>query len=268
MIQIVDSHCHLDMLDLSPYQNNLQLVIDHAKDHGVVHLLNVCVNLERFNAIKAQAEQFANVSCSFGLHPSESPGDVPSVEDIIFAADHPEVVAIGETGLDYHYITGNKQWQNDRFRNHIRAAIACKKPLIIHTRAAKKETIQILREEQAELVGGVMHCFTEDWEMAQDAIELGFYISFSGIVTFKKAKNLQEVAKQVPLSRMLIETDSPYLTPTPFRGKPNYPGLVRYVCEFIAQLRETSVEEIARHTTANFFKLFSQVRPAVEIKNV
>lgn len=254
---IVDSHCHLDLLDLTRFDNDLSKVLAAAHEKGVEKFLCVSVALDKFPTLVAIAEQYPNISLSVGLHPSEKPEHEPTAESLIALADHPLVVAIGETGLDYYYNKGDLTWQQDRFRCHIAAAKAVKKPLIIHTRDAREDTIAIMREEAAETVGGVMHCFTETWEMAQQALALGFYISFSGIVTFKNATALQEVAQKVPLDRILIETDSPFLSPVPFRGKPNYPANVYYVAAFMAQLRGMTVEEIAAVTTDNFNRLFT-----------
>ncbi|MHB1947284.1 MAG: TatD family hydrolase [Gammaproteobacteria bacterium] len=256
-MRLVDSHCHLDQLDLTPYSGDLSKVIAHAQGMGVEHFLCVCITLKDFPAMLNIAESYANISASVGLHPNEK--DIhkePTAEDLVLLSQHKKIVAIGETGLDYYRSTGDVEWQRERFRQHIRAAKSAKKPLIIHTRQAKADTIQIMREENADAVGGVMHCFTEDWEMAQLALDLNFYISFSGIVTFRNAVEIQDVAKRVPLDRMLIETDSPYLAPNPHRGKANEPAYVRYVAEYIAQLREVSVDAVGEQTTENFYKLF------------
>jgi TatD DNase family protein len=197
------------------------------------------------------------------VHPNEREGREPSVEDLTGLADDARVVAIGETGLDYYRSQGDMAWQQERFRRHIRAAKISGKPLIIHTREAAADTLRIMREEQAQDIGGVMHCFTESWEVARAALDLNFHISFSGIVTFRNAEALREVAKQVPQDRLLIETDAPYLAPVPFRGKTNEPAYVKHVAECLAMLRATSFEDIAAHTTRNFFGLFRQAKPAV-----
>lgn len=254
---LVDSHCHLDKLDLSAYDGNLQKALDHAKEQGVGHMLCVSITLDEFPAVLNIAQRYAQVSASLGLHPNEAVEKEPSTEDLIAFSQDPNVVAIGETGLDFYRSEGDLEWQKERFRCHIRAAKQTKKPLIIHSRQARAETLQILREEDAHTIGGVMHCFTEDWEMAKQALDLNFYISFSGIVTFQNAKEVQAVAKQVPLDRMLIETDSPYLAPVPFRGRTNEPAYVRYVAEYIAKMREIDVEIVAEKTTENFFRLFN-----------
>jgi TatD DNase family protein len=202
------------------------------------------------------ASSAPNLFASVGVHPDYEDVEEPTVEQLVDLARHPKVVAIGETGLDYYRLTGDLEWQRERFRNHIRAARACRKPLIIHTRSAAEDTLRILREEGAADVGGVMHCFTETWEVAQQAIDLGFLISFSGIVTFKNATALKDVARRIPIDAMLIETDSPFLAPVPFRGKSNQPAFVKYVADEIARLREVDVAEIGRATTRNFFDRF------------
>jgi len=253
---LVDSHCHLDRLDLSQYDNNLDLAIKAAQGLGVGHFLCVCIDIDNFPAVLKIAERYQNVFASVGVHPTEIIPMEPSHEELAKLAQHPKVIALGETGLDYYRDDSNKEIQQERLRNHIRAAKEVKKPLIIHTRQAREDTIAILKEEQADTVGGVMHCFTEDLTMAEKAMELNFYISFSGIVTFKNATELQNIAKQIPLDRILIETDAPYLAPVPYRGKPNQPAYVRYVAEYIANLREISFEELAAQTSKNFFSLF------------
>ncbi len=251
----IDSHCHLDFPELAP---QLPELLAHMAANQVTHALCVSVDLPDFPKVRALAEQHDNLFASVGVHPDYQDTPEPSVEHLVSLADHPRVVAIGETGLDYFRLQGDLEWQRERFRTHIRAARAAAKPLIIHTREAAEDTLRIMREEGAQTVGGVMHCFTESWEVAQQAMELGFYISFSGIVTFKKAQALKEVAQKIPIERMLIETDSPYLAPVPFRGKQNEPALVKHVAEEIARLRSDSVENIGQATSRNFFKLFSQ----------
>lgn len=229
-------------------------------DNAVGHALCVSVTLDKFPEVLALAETYNNFYASVGVHPDYEDEPAFSADDLASLAQHAKVVAIGETGLDYFRLTGDLEWQRERFRIHIRAAIKADKPLIIHTRAAAEDTLRIMREENAQLVGGVMHCFTESLAVATQAIELGFYISFSGIVTFKNALALKEVAQNVPLERMLVETDSPYLAPIPFRGKTNQPSYVRYVAEEIASLRGISLEEVADATTQNFFRLFKQAQ--------
>jgi TatD DNase family protein len=253
---LIDSHCHLDQLDLTPYEGKLEGALANANRHGVSHFLCVCIDLVHFADVLKIAEQYDNIYASVGLHPNEVVPHDPSIEELIKLAQHPKVIAIGETGLDYYRTEGDVSWQQERFRRHIRAALQVKKPLIVHSRQAREDTIRILREEGADKIGGVMHCFTENWAMAQQAMAMNFYISFSGIVTFKNAKELQEVAKQVPLEKMLVETDSPYLAPNPYRGKPNEPAYVRYVAEYIAELKQLDFAAVAEQTTKNFFSLF------------
>lgn len=253
----IDSHCHINFPDLAA---RLPEIFGKMAENQVSHALCVSVDLPDFPQVLALAEQYPNVYASVGVHPDYEDTPEPSLDELIRLADHPRIVAIGETGLDYYRLQGDLEWQRERFRTHIRASRATGKPLIIHTRAASEDTIRILREEgaspEAGGAAGVMHCFTESQAVADAAIELGFYISFSGIVTFKSAKDLQAVARTIPLERMLIETDSPYLAPVPFRGKTNEPGFVRHVGEFIADLRGISAAEVARQTSDNFFKLF------------
>lgn len=257
-MQLVDSHCHLDHLDLTPYSGDLSKALVQARDQGVSHFLCVCITLKDFPAVLNIAKSYPNISASVGLHPNEQDIDhEPSAEELIALSQDEKIVAIGETGLDYFRSTGDVEWQRERFRQHISAAKHVSKPLIVHTRQAKEDTMRILKEEGASNVGGVMHCFTEDWEMARIALDLGFYISFSGIVTFRSAVEIQDVAKKVPLDRMLIETDSPYLAPNPHRGKSNEPANVRYVADYIAQMRGITLDELATQTTDNFFKLFN-----------
>ena len=222
----------------------------------VGHALCVSVTLDKFPEVLALAEQYDNFYASVGVHPDYEDIEEPTVELLVRFANHPKIVAIGETGLDYFRLTGDLEWQRMRFRTHIRAAILAKKPLIIHTRSAAADTLRIMQEEGAKQVGGVMHCFTESLEVALAAIGMGFYISFSGIVTFKNATQLKEVAQQIPLDKMLVETDSPYLAPMPFRGKTNQPAYVKYVAQEIANLRGISLDEVMQATTANFFNLF------------
>lgn len=252
----IDSHCHLDFPELA---NRLDEVLARMQDNQVTHALCVSVNMQDFPRVLALAEAHTHLYASVGVHPDYPDVTEPSVEELVRVAQHPKIVAIGETGLDYYRLTGDLEWQRQRFRNHIQAAIKCSKPLIIHTRSAAEDTIRLMQEEGATKAGGVMHCFTESWEVAQAALDLGFYISFSGIVTFKNAKALKEVAQKVPLERMLIETDSPYLAPVPFRGKTNEPGFVKHVAEEIARLRNCDVNTIAQQTTNNFIKLFNKI---------
>lgn len=257
----VDSHCHLSFPELA---GDLDGVLARMAEQRVGAALNVCVTLEEFDAVHAVAQRYPNVYASVGVHPDYQGVREPDVETLVALAQRPKVVAIGETGLDYYRLREPLEWQRERFRLHIRAARACGKPLIVHTRAAAADTLRILREEGAAAVGGVMHCFTETQEFADAAVELGFYISFSGIVTFRSAEALQQVAARVPLERLLIETDSPYLSPVPFRGKVNEPGRVAYVAAKLAELRGLTLDEIARATTHNFIQLFNRLRGEVE----
>jgi TatD DNase family protein len=255
---LVDSHCHLNFPELI---QNMDQVLESMRSNQVGHALCVSVTLDKFPEVLAIAEQYPNIYASVGVHPDYEDITEPTVQGLIDLANHPRVVAIGETGLDYFRLTGDLTWQRERFRTHIRAAKQTGKPLIIHTRNAAEDTIKIMQEEGAAEVGGVMHCFTESWEVAQAAIAMGFYISFSGIVTFKNAQALKDVAQKVPLASMLVETDSPYLAPIPFRGKTNQPAYVRHVAEEIARLREQPLQQIMDATTANFFKLFKHAQP-------
>lgn len=250
----VDSHCHIHFPDLKVRLAELLL---HMRSESVSHALTVCVELAELESVLEVAQSAPNLYASVGVHPDYSETAEPSVSELVHLAQHPKIVAIGETGLDYFRLTGDLEWQRQRFRTHIRAARECGKPLIIHTRSAANDTLAIMKEEGAAEVGGVMHCFTESWDVAQAAIALGFYISFSGIVTFKNARDLHEVAQKVPLKNMLIETDSPYLAPVPYRGKTNEPAFVAQVGRRIAELKGTPVEQVARHTTDNFFHLFN-----------
>jgi TatD DNase family protein len=250
---LVDSHCHLNFPELS---GRIDEALALMRDNRVTHALCVSVTLQEFPQVRALAERFPQIYASVGVHPDYPDVPVVTEEELVSLADHPKIVAIGETGLDYFRIKGDSEWQRDRFRTHIRAAHRSRKPLIVHTRGAAADTLRIMREERAGEVGGVMHCFTESWDVAQGAMDLGFYISFSGIVTFKNAVGLKDVARRVPLERMLIETDAPYLAPVPFRGKTNEPGLVKYVAEEIARLRDIPLDQVASATTRNFFRLF------------
>jgi len=250
---LVDSHCHLDFPDLAGRVDDALALM---RENGVTHALCVSVTLQEFPQVRALAERYPQIYASVGVHPDYD--NVPQVteKELVDLASHPRVVAIGETGLDHYRIKGGAEWQRERFRTHIRAARSSGKPLIIHMRDAAEDTLRIMREERASEVGGVMHCYTGTWDVAQAAMDLGFWISFSGIVTFKNAAALREVAKKVPLERMLIETDSPFLAPVPYRGKTNEPGLVRYVAEEIGRLRRVSLDEVATATSQNFFRLF------------
>lgn len=252
----VDSHCHLDHLELEPYAGSLDDAMIAARARGVDTFLCVNVELESFERVKAIAELYDDVFFSVGVHPIYHESMDPTEEDLVQRAQHKKAVAIGETGLDYHYCKNDLDWQRERFRIHVRAARTVNKPLIIHTRDARADTISILKEENAADVGGVMHCFTEDWDTAKAAMELGFYISFSGIVTFRNAEELRGVAKNVPLDRVLVETDSPWLAPVPYRGKSNEPKYLPDVGKYLAKIKNVDEMEMARITTENFKRLF------------
>lgn len=253
---LVDSHCHLDRLDLSPYDGQLDAALSAAAESGVGCMLCVCIDWEHMPDVLALARRYDNVFATVGVHPNERSGHEPSVDELIAAAQHSKVIGIGETGLDYFRSDGDLEWQRERFRRHIQAARAVEKPLVIHSRDAQPDTIDILREEGADAVGGVMHCFVDDWDTARRALDLGFYISFSGILTFNNAAQVRDVAKRVPGERLLVETDAPYLAPVPHRGKPNEPAYVAYVAARLAELRDVSVDEITALTSANFSRLF------------
>jgi TatD DNase family protein len=249
----VDSHCHLDFPELT---RRLPEILGNMAAAGVEHALCVSVTLEDWPRVAALAQDNPQLSASVGVHPDSTGVQEPSVQQLVELSRADKIVAIGETGLDYFRATGDLTWQQERFRTHIRAARECGKPLIIHTRAASEDTLRIMREERAAEAGGVMHCFTEDWEVAQAAMDLGFHISLSGIVTFKNAAVVRDVAARVPSERLLIETDSPYLAPVPHRGKTNEPSWVVHVAAAIAALRESPVETIAAVTTENYHRLF------------
>jgi TatD DNase family protein len=256
---LVDSHCHIDFPDFS---EDLGAVLKRAAENGVAYLLCVSVEFAKFHQIKALTRAYSHVFSSVGTHPNFEclPSSEPQVCDLAEGSRDPGVIAVGETGLDYFRSGGELSWQRDRFRVHIRAAKIAKLPLIVHSRNAKDDTIEILRSEAAGECGGVMHCFTEDWPMAAAALDLGFYISFSGIVTFRNALDLQTVARKVPADRLLVETDAPYLSPVPMRGKRNEPAFVRHTAEHLAQLRGEPIEMLAEQTTGNFFRLFNKAK--------
>ncbi|WP_426112661.1 TatD family hydrolase [Massilia sp. PWRC2] len=253
----IDSHCHINFPELAARMPEL---LAKMAENQVSHALCVSVDLPDFPQVLALAEQYPHIYASVGVHPDYEDTPEPSVDQLVELAAHPKIVAIGETGLDYFRLQGDLEWQRERFRTHIKASRITRKPLIIHTRAASADTIRIMQEEGAGVadggVGGVMHCFTESLEVAEAAIAMGFYISFSGIVTFKSARDLQAVARALPLERILIETDSPYLAPVPFRGRMNEPGYVRHVAEYLATLKDLPLDQVARQTTDNFFNLF------------
>jgi TatD DNase family protein len=250
---LVDSHCHIDFPE---FADDLEGVFARMREHGISHALCVGVTLEDMPRVLRLAQGAENVFASVGVHPDQRGGEEPTQARLCAFAAEPKVVAIGETGLDYYRTQGDTQWQRDRFRTHIRAARSCRKPLIIHTRDAAVDTMSIMREEGAAEVGGVMHCFTESLRVAEEAMEMNFHISFSGIVTFRNASALREVARRVPLERLLIETDAPYLAPVPVRGQRNEPAFVRYVAQHLADIKNITTKELADVTSSNFFRLF------------
>jgi TatD DNase family protein len=250
---LVDSHCHLNF---EPLISDLALVLQRARDNGVGQMLCVSVNLETFPEILALARTHAGIYASVGVHPNERTAREPDTKELVDLSADPRVLALGETGLDYYRSNSDMSWQQERFRHHIRAARRARKPLIIHMRQASEDTLHIMQEEEAGEAGGVMHCFTEDWNVARRALDLGFYISFSGIVTFANAVALRDVARQIPDDRLLLETDAPYLAPVPHRGKTNEPAFVRDVAANLAEVRRVSLEQLADMTTGNFRRLF------------
>ena len=254
---LVDSHCHIDFPELA---GQIDSILGLMRDNSVERALCVSVTLEDFPRVRKLAETYPHIHGSVGVHPDYEGVAAVTAEELIALAANPRIVAIGETGLDYYRLKGDLEWQRERFRTHIRAARECGKPLIIHTREAADDTLRIMREEGAEKAGGVMHCFTESMEVAKAAMDLGFYISFSGIVTFKNAKTIKEVAAAVPMEKLLVETDSPYLAPVPYRGRTNQPGYVKHVAEEIARLKGLDFDRVCKETTDNFYQLFNILR--------
>ncbi len=250
---LIDSHCHLDFPEFHGREEELLAAM---RANGVAAALVAGVTMERMPAVLGLVDRFPNLFAAVGVHPDTTDGEDADEERLASLAQHARVVAIGETGLDYYRLEGDLEWQRERFRRHIRVALQCDKPLIIHTREAASDTLDILEKEGRGRARGVFHCFTETWDVAQKALALGFHISISGIVTFKKAIQVQEVARLVPLDRLLVETDAPYLAPVPHRGKLNHPALVRHVAEEVARLRGVALEEVATATTRNFGRLF------------
>lgn len=257
-LNLVDSHCHLDRLDLDAYQGDFQAMLSATRADGISRMLCIGVDLETFPRVRALAEAHPEVHATVGVHPLYKDSREPDAAELMRLADHPRVVAIGETGLDYFYAKNEKEWQRKRFIEHIHAARDLGLPLVIHTRGAKEDTLALLREHGQGRVRGVLHCFTEDLDMAEQAMALGFYISISGIVTFANAQALRDTVKQLPLERLLIETDAPWLAPIPHRGKPNEPRFVALVAQCVADLKGVPVEEVARVTRENFYTLFSK----------
>ena len=267
---LVDSHCHLDKLELGHYCNDpgpnssraLDRALEAAWAAGLSHILCIGIDLENIPAVLALADKYPAVFASVGVHPLYQESREPTLEELVKLSGHPKVIGVGETGLDYHYCSGDLGWQRKRFETHLQASAAVGKPVIIHTRDARKDTIAILKDNDADKTGGVFHCFTEDLAMAKQGLDLGFYISISGIVTFRNAHQLREVVKALPLDRVLIETDAPWLTPVPHRGKPNEPRYVKEVAQAVAEIKQVSFEEVAEVTTKNFFKLFKYANQA------
>ena len=256
---LVDSHCHLNFIDLTDFDHNMSQLIAQAKAHDVQHFLCVCVELSDYPQLEQLAADYPNISISVGVHPNSEMDYFVTAPMLCELAKNTACIALGETGLDYYRTTTEEaqQWQRSRFREHIKAALITRKPLIIHTRQAAEDTLLVMEQENAHKIGGVMHCFSENIDIARRAIDMNFYISFSGILTFKNATELQNIAREIPLDRILIETDSPYLAPVPYRGKQNHPALVKYVAQAIAELRGVGYEEIAHSTTQNFFTCFN-----------
>jgi TatD DNase family protein len=253
----IDSHCHLNLL--AEEEGGVSAAVEEAKQNSVDHMLCIAIDKASCTEVIDLTKQFDCTSASVGIHPNVDQNENFTLDELMTLAQTDKVVAIGETGLDYFRSEGDLAWQRDRFEIHIEAGKQLKKPLIIHTREAREDTMSMLESLDAEQAGGIIHCFTEDWATAKRALDIGFYISLSGIVTFKNAKDLQDVAKKLPLDRILIETDSPYLAPVPKRGKVNRPAYVKHVAEFIAELRGDTVDNIARTTTHNFHTLFPTI---------
>ncbi len=253
---LADSHCHLDRIDLEPFDNQFENAIKAANERGVNQFLCVAINSDNQQQVIQIAESHPNIHASVGVHPLYTEGESASVSSLVKASEHPKVVAIGETGLDYFYAEKSKEKQRSLFKTHVQAAVDVSLPLIIHTRDAREDTLEILSKGNADKVGGVLHCFTESLEMAETAMEMGFYISFSGIVTFNNADELRQTAKKIPLNRILVETDSPYLTPKPYRGKPNSPMYVADVAKLVAEIRGEDYQTFCKATTENYERLF------------
>ncbi|MCO1333984.1 TatD family hydrolase [Microbulbifer sp. OS29] len=253
---LVDSHCHLDRLKLDKFDGDLDAVLELARSRGVGKFLCVGISLENANAVVDIAARYQDVVCSVGVHPLDVDSGMAGVDQLIEMASRPGVVALGETGLDYYYSTETREVQQQSFIAHLQAAGRTELPVIVHTRDAREDTIALIKEHGDTRTAGVLHCFTENWEMAKAALDLNYYISLSGIVTFKNAEELRDVARKLPLDRLLVETDSPYLAPVPYRGKPNIPAYVREVAEYVAELRGIPYEQLAEITSENFFRLF------------
>ncbi|MFT6221052.1 MAG: TatD DNase family protein [Candidatus Endobugula sp.] len=261
---LVDSHCHLDRLNLDAHDNQLSSAIDAALARGVQQLLCVGISVNNREAVVEIAEQYPQVVSSVGVHPLDVKEGLATENDLIEWSKHPKVVALGESGLDYYYSQDDKPIQQESFIVHLQAAAKAQLPVIVHTRDAREDTLRLINEHGSETSAGVLHCFTESWEMAKQAIDMNYMISISGIVTFKKADELRDVVRQIPMDRLLVETDSPYLAPVPHRGKPNEPQYVRDVAEYIAELKGVSFEELAEITTANFYRLFPKAKASLQ----
>ncbi|WP_111642010.1 TatD family hydrolase [Marinimicrobium alkaliphilum] len=257
---LVDSHCHLDRLKLEPYDGDLGAAIAAARARDIQQLLCIGISLENIPTVMAIAQTHPEVVCSVGVHPCDVKSGTASLEQLLTWANKDKVVAFGETGLDYHYETESAELQQESFALHLEAGKQAGLPVVVHTRDAQEDTLRLIREHASETHAGVLHCFTEDWAMASRALDMNFYVSMSGIVTFKNAKQVQEVAQKVPIDRLLVETDSPYLAPVPYRGKPNEPRMVREVAEYVAELRGIAFEELAERTTENFYRLFPRAK--------
>ncbi|MCG8536413.1 MAG: TatD family hydrolase [Pseudomonadales bacterium] len=257
---LVDSHCHLDKLDLTAYDGNLHAAVDAALEKGVEKILCIGIDMENIDGVVKLAEEFDSVYASVGVHPLYQESREPTLQEILDITAHPKVIGVGETGLDYFYGEGDMQWQRDRFVTHIEAARQTQLPLIVHTRGAKDDTLAMLREHGQNAIQGVLHCFTEDLDMAKQAVDLGFMISISGIVTFRNASNVREVVKALPLESLLVETDSPWLAPVPHRGKKNEPKFVLEVAQKVAEEKGCTLEQVAQITTENFHRLFSKAK--------
>ncbi len=257
---LVDSHCHLDRLDLTPYDGDLSAALQAARERGIERMLCIGIDRDNAEAVCAIARQYEGVFASVGVHPLDIKDEQESVDALYLLGDRPEVVAVGETGLDYFYSVENAQAQQQSFRTHLEAAARLNKPVVVHSREAREDTLAILNESCDLEIGGVLHCFTDTWDMARRALDMNFYISFSGIITFKNAGDLRDVVKRVPLDRLLVETDSPYLAPVPYRGKKNEPKYTREVAECVAGLKGVPYEQIAEITSANFDRLFLSQR--------
>ncbi len=253
-MKIVDSHCHINFPD---FENRIDELLDNARENDVHHMLCIATSWENAADVRQLSLDHSCISASFGIHPTTTDGHEPSLDEIIEKVRDPQIIAVGETGLDYYWHKDKPTWQQERFERHIEAAKQTAKPLVIHTRDAAQDTLDKLENHNARDAGGVMHCFAEDWEIAKRALDIGFYISFSGIVTFKSATSIQEVARKAPADRILVETDAPFLAPVPKRGRQNQPAYVRYTAEFVAELRGTTLEDIAAVTTQNFYQLFA-----------